>query len=97
MTPEETLEKIRAQNRARAKRFFENNQAKIATKRKVAREGCNECKEEVKKCEDCKPEEKPKKKDNSKTVLTQQESISQLNDIIEKESSKTTYENNVKA
>jgi len=97
MTPEETLEKIRAQNRARAKRYYENNQAKIATKRKVAREECKECKEEVKKCEDCKPEEKPKKKDNSNVVLTQQESVSQLKDIIEKDSSKTTYENNVKA
>lgn len=97
MTPEETLEKIRAQNRARAKRYYENNQAKIATKRKEARDECKECKEEAKKCEDCKPEEKPKKKDNSKTVLTQEESVSQLKDIIEKDSSKTTYENNVNA
>ena len=48
MTPEETLEKIRAQNRARAKRYYENNQAKIATKRKEARDECKECKEEVK-------------------------------------------------
>ena len=46
MTPEETLEKIRAQNRARAKRYYENNQAKIATKRKEARDECKECKEE---------------------------------------------------
>ncbi len=30
---EQTLEKIRAQNRARAKRYYEANQAKIATKR----------------------------------------------------------------
>lgn len=96
MTPEETLEKIRAQNRARAKRYYENNQAKIATKRKAARDECKECKEDAKKCEDCKPEEKPKKKDNSKTILTQQESVSQLKEIIEKDSSKNTYENNVK-
>jgi hypothetical protein len=48
MTPEETLEKIRAQNRARAKRYYENNLAKIATKRKEARDECKECKEEVK-------------------------------------------------
>ena len=96
MTPEETLEKIRAQNRARAKRYYENNQAKIATKRKVACEECKECKLDAKKCEDCKPEEKQKKKDNSKTVLSQEESVSQLKDIIEKDSSKTTYENNVK-
>ena len=84
MTPEETLEKIRAQNRARAKRYYENNQAKIATKRKEARDECKECKEEVKKCEDCKPVEKPKK-DNSKIVLSKDESLTQLNDIIEKD------------
>jgi integrase len=97
MTAEQTLDKIREQNRIRSRRYYENNQAKIATKRKIAREECKECKEDAKKCEDCKPEEKPKKKDNSKTVLTQQESVSQLKDIIEKDSSKTTYENNVKA
>ena len=77
MTPEETLEKIREQNRIRSKRYYENNQAKIAKKRKDKWDECIECKEEVKKCKDCKPTEKPKK-DNSKTVLTVQESISQL-------------------
>ena len=95
MTPEETLEKIRAQNRARAKRYYENNQAKIATKRKEARDECKECKEEIKKCEDCKPEEKPKK-DNSKIVLSKDESLTQLNDIIEKDTSKKTYTENIK-
>jgi hypothetical protein len=95
MTPEETLEKIRAQNRARAKRYYEANQAKIANKRKEARQECKDCKEEVKKCEDCKPVEKSKK-DNSKIVLTQDESLSQLNDIIEKDASKKTYNHNVK-
>ena len=68
MTPEETLEKIRAQNRARAERYYEANQAKIATKRKAAREECKECKEDAKKCEDCAPKEKPKK-DNSKNKV----------------------------
>jgi hypothetical protein len=95
MTPEETLEKIREQNRVRAKRYYENNQAKIAKKRKDKRDECIECKEEVKKCKDCKPTEKPKK-DNSKTVLTVQESISQLKDQIENENSKTLYDNSVK-
>ena len=92
MTPEETLEKIRAQNRARAKRYYENNQEKIATKRKVAREECKECKEEVQKIE----EAKPKKKDNSKTVLSVQESVSQLKDLIENENSQTLYKNSIK-
>ena len=96
MTPEETLEKIRAQNRARAKRYYENNQAKIATKRKAAREECKECKEDAKKCEDCKPEDKPKKKDNSKTVLTHQESASQLKEQIENDFSKKFYDDNIK-
>ena len=77
MTPEETLEKIRAQNRARAKRYYENNQAKIATKRKEARQECIDCKEEVKKCEDCKPVEKPKK-DNSKTVFEKKNLLHKL-------------------
>jgi integrase len=95
MTPEETLDKIREQNRIRAKRYYENNQAKIAKKRKDKRDECIECKEEVKKCKDCKPTEKPKK-DNSKTVLTVQESISQLKDQIENENSKTLYDNSVK-
>jgi len=95
MTPEETLEKIREQNRIRAKRYYENNQAKIAKKRKDKRDECIECKEEVKKCKDCKPTEKPKK-DNSKTVLTVQESVSQLKDLIENENSKTLYDNSIK-
>jgi len=92
MTPEETLEKIRAQNRARAKRYYENNQAKIATKRKEAREECKECKEEVKKIE----EAKPKKKDNSKTVLTHEESASQLKDLIDNENSQILYDQSIK-
>jgi hypothetical protein len=96
MTPEETLEKIREQNRIRAKRYYENNQAKIAKKRKDKRDECIECKEEVKKCKDCKPTEKPKK-DNSKTVLTVQESISQLKDQIENENSKILYDTNIKS
>ena len=59
---EQTLEKIREQNRIRSKRYYEANQAKIATKRKEAREDCKECKIELTKCEDCKPEKNQKRK-----------------------------------
>jgi len=92
MTAEQTLEKIREQNRIRSRRYYENNQAKIATKRKEARDECKECKEEVKKIE----EAKPKKKDNSKTVLTHEESSNQLKDLIDNENSQILYDQSIK-
>lgn len=91
MTPEETLEKIRAQNRARAKRYYEANQAKISVKRKEAREECKTCKED-------KAKEPPKKVklDLSKTKLSRELTTTHLQDNIESESSKKFYGNTLK-
>lgn len=91
MTPEETLEKIRAQNRARAKRYYENNQRKIAERRKASREECKTCKEE-------KAAEPPKpiKTDLSKVKLSRELSSTHLQDKIESESSKKFYGNTLK-
>lgn len=91
MTPEETLEKIRAQNRARAKRYYDANQAKISLKRKEAREECKTCKDD-------KAKEPPKKvkADLSKTKLTREVATTHLKDSIEKESSKKIYSDTLK-
>jgi len=94
MTPEEQIEKIKEQNRIRAKRYYDNHQSKILKKRADIKQKCNDaikCSET--KCE-CK-EEKPKK-DNKKVVLSQSESVSQLKESIDNENSQKFYDNNIK-
>ena len=94
MTPEEKLEKIKEQNRIRAKRYYDNNQTKILKKRA---DNKKQCKDAIKCIEtqcNCK-EEKPKKK-NSKTLLSQEESSTQLKELIENENSQKFYDNTLK-
>jgi len=91
MTPEETLDKIRAQNRARAKRYYEANQAKISVKRKEAREECKTCKEDK-----ANEPAKPVKVDLSKTKLSRELTTTHLQEKIESESSKKFYGNTLK-
>jgi len=90
-TPEQQLEKIKEQNRIRAKRYYDNKKSIISERRKASRDECKTCKEEVKN----RPVVKPKK-DNSKAILTRDESTTQLKESITSDSSKRFYENTLK-
>ncbi len=101
-TAEEQLEKIRSQSRARSKRYYEANQAKISIRRQAERVEKTECiknkgicdDKECLKCDEVK--EVKQKEDNSKLVLTRDVSTSKLTDKIESVSSKKFYTDTLK-
>ena len=104
MTPVERLEIIKEQNRIRAKRYYENNKAKILKKRADQKKQCTDaikCIETKCNCDEEKPKETPKEKPKekqkkSKTMLSQEESSTQLKELIENENSHKFYDNNLK-
>ena len=95
-TPEQRLEQIRALSRARSKKYYEANQAKISVRRQAERVEKTECIKNKGTCESKEPEAKPEEEDNSKLVLTRDVSTSKLTDKIESTSSKKFYTDTLK-
>jgi hypothetical protein len=101
-TPEQRLEQIRALSRARSKKYYEANQAKISIRRQAERVEKTECiknkgicdDKECLKCDEVK--EAKQKEDNSKLVLNRDVSTSKLTDTIESISSKKFYTDTLK-
>jgi len=94
-TPEQRLEQIRALSRARSKKYYEANQAKISVRRQAERVEKTECIKNKETCESKEPEAKPED-DNSKLILTRDVSTSKLTDKIESTSSKKFYTDTLK-
>jgi hypothetical protein len=98
LTPEERLERIKEQNRIRAKRYYDNNQAKVLKRRANAKEACNDaiknCKD--KECECDKPKPVVPQKDYSVGVLDIPTVIELIKEKIESENSQKFYANNLK-
>jgi len=94
LTAEQKLERIKEQNRIRAKRYYDNNQAKILKKRADAKETCIEA---IKKCDDQKESEKPvlvvPEKDYSKGILDIPTVIELIKTSVESENSQKFYIN----
>jgi len=83
------FEKVKEQNRIRAKRYYENNQAKILERRAEQKKQFLEA---VKCCEEQKKEEPPKQPKQTE----QPKQKEQLNEVIKNENSQKFYDNNIK-
>jgi len=96
LTPEEKLARIKEQNRIRAKRYYDNNQAKVLKRRANAKEACNEAmtkKCDEKECECDKPKPVIPQKDYSVGVLDIPTVIELIKARVESENSQKFYIN----
>lgn len=98
MNADEELKRIRALNKARAKRYYEANKAKVAERRKVLRQEKASPKNEVIEPEPEKEEPKAPKKLNIRIYkpISYEQALETMDEKMEEGATKKVYENSLK-